>query len=348
MLIVDYFSIKWNSLALLSSYIPDSKNMPKLEIIKEAITLKANNQDIALYNPFLLKGPTASGKSLLLEGIAKELHNQQAHLKIALGQASGLISLYNDPEKSARRIVELQETDVLLLDDIHLLALYPHIQEDLSTLLDHLVKRNCLCVITYSNSSMTNQLEKSLLSRLSLGITLNFSPPDLDARMRFVEKLCMEYDLKLTRSMYLSVARFTQDIRHLHGTIKTLVAYVKTTKEKIDEETLNRILKGYGDDNNCSPELIVLHTAEFYALHVKDIRGKGRTAKVVLARHISMYLCRKLMGLSYVAIAEFFGGKDHTTVIHACNKIENQRELQATINILSQKILQSSSSITGF
>ncbi len=358
MINVDYFSIKWSILPDFSEFISGKQNTFNTEILEHAIKTKASGQSIAEVNPILIKAPTASGKTLILEALAKKAHELNPNLKIALGQALGLAKFFTDKKSSLRRIKEIQEADIILLDDMHLLSNYASVQADYVSLFDTLLKEEKLLIIAFSSSSAREHFmpsvhavlnfEESLLSRISSGITLNLSPPDLDVRMRFAERSAQNLKLILTKSMCLILARFCLDLRQLSGILKTLSAYTKTTKKTFNEEELEYMLKGYTEEHYFTPELIIQQTANFYGLEIHDIRGKSRSAQIVLARQISMYLCRKLLGFSYAHIAEIFGGNDHTKAMYACKKIENEQSLTPLINMLTQKITQNASPLAGF
>ncbi len=357
MLKVDYFSIKWNLLLKLEDYLFNNQTSYNMEILNNITSLKLSGMPIDLYNPILIKAPTSAGKTHLLDSLALTFHKQAPNFKIAYGKAHGLINIFNDKKNQARRIEELYEADILLLDDIHLLVGRPDIQKELVLLIDNLIGNNKLVAVTYSIDKNLEQssffsfswtLEDALLSRLSSGIVFNLENPDLDVRMRVVEKLSEDYKLNLTKAMCLSVARFSQDIRQLKGVLKTIAAYTKATKISIDEEDLLRMLNGYGDSNSLSPELIIAHTATYFGLQTKELKGTSRKKNIIMARQVGMYLCRKLLGLSFSRIADLFGGKDHTTVIHACRKVEDQPALQPTLELLTEKINYNSTLLTGF
>ncbi len=357
MINVDYFSTKWNALPDFSDFISGKQNAFNTEIVENAIKAKARNESIAELNPILIKAPTSSGKTLLLEALAKKAHELNPDLNIALGQALGLVKFFTDKKSSLKRIREVQEADIVLLDDIHFLSKHTDVHRDFTSLFDTLLRNEKLLIVTFSSRARESLMpsvhtalnfEEALLSRLCSGIILNFYPPDLDVRMRFAEKSAKELKLNLTKSMYLILARFCQDLRQLNGLVKTLAAYAKTSKKIFNEEDLEIMLKGYTDEYFFTPELIIQQTASFYGLTMQDIRGKSRVAKIVLARQVSMYLCRKLLGFSYAHIAEIFGSSDHTKAMYACKKIENEQSLTPLINTLTQKITQNASPLTGF
>ncbi len=356
MIKVDFFSIRWSSLARLDEFFFNTQNTYFLELLDAVVESKTVGEPIEEYNPIIIKAPTASGKTHLLEAIAMKMHENKPELKIGYGKASGLIAIFNDKKSQARRIQELQSCDVLLLDDIQTLVGYSQVQEELAMLIDALLEKGTFIAVSYApnkkgsvkqvfNSSY--DLENSLSSRIFSGLNFNLENPDLDVRMRIAEQCAEKLEVRITKSMCLTIARFTQDARQVKGIIKTIFAYVKATGFDLSEEELQGFLDKFESKGAITPDLIIAFTARYYNIQQKDLKGKSRQKDIILARQVSMYLCRKLLNLPYLSIAEIFGGKDHSTVMHAYKKIEKQTNLKNTLEMLSQKISQSASLMTG-
>ncbi len=350
MLKIDFFLTQWASLACLEKFFISSKNSYFLELLETIITLKCSDEDIKMYNPLIIKAPTASGKTHLLEAVARKIHERRPDFKLAFGKALGLVSIFNDKRGQARRIHELQNCHVLLLDDLQALAPYPSVQDDLASLLDALIEKNVLIVLNYSDSALvekknmhfqTHELEDSLVSRIYSGLSFNLERADLDLRMRIVEEYTKELDIAFTKSMCLNVARYSQDVRQLKGLVKTLSAFSKAKKNNLTEDDLDRFLQNFESKSAITAEIILIQTSQFFNVKIEDLKGKKRAKDILLARQVGMYLCRKLLALSYLSIAELFGGRDHTTVMHSCKKIEKQEDLRLTLNMLSQRISHS-------
>ncbi len=356
MLKIDFFLTQWSSLANLDSFFLPHKKKYLFDLLETFIALKSEDKTLESINPLAIKGPTASGKTHILEGVARLIHEKKPELKIAFGKAIGLVSIFNDKRGQARRIQELQNCDVLLLDDIQALAPYPLVQDDLASLIDVLQNKNTFIVTTYSafgeyenfnSSSQMRGIEENLLSRIFSGISYQIDKPDLDIRMRIVNEEAQIIGLELSKSMSLNIARSSQDVRQVKGIVKTLRAYTQAGNKILTEEDLERFVDSYDSKNVVTPELILVQTAVFFNVQLSDLKGKKRTKDILLARQMSMYLCRKMLALPFSAIAELFGGKDHTTVIHAYKKIEKEQDLRITLDVLSQRIAHSASFMHG-
>ncbi len=354
MLNINYFDRDFSTLSSFEEFFYNKENNAvSLEMIKKTINtqISALNKEENISQVLLLKAPIASGKSHLLEAIAKKLHLEKSNIKIALGNVSGLISLFSKKEDYAEEIKKFQYINAFLIDDIHILAQHTEIQNEFIQLLDYLIKRKIFIVMTTLshndfikqnsyNHTEIKEFSPALSSRLSACITIHLKLPDIDTRMRYVQSQYEKNKISLSKSMCLEIARYSSDMRKLQGIIQTTITYIKSHEGEFNEEELINFIQNFKETRIVSPELIIAHTAHYFNLKADDLKGKSRIANIVRARQISMYLCRKLLAFSYPQIAEIYGGKDHTTVIHACSKVEKDEALQGTINVLSQKISQ--------
>ncbi len=359
MLKVDFFSTRWENLNQLDSLVCNAKSTQTLQILKNVIEKKINNQPIREYNPILIKAPIASGKTHILEGIAHEIHNKRPDFSIAFGKAGGLLNIFDNKKSHSRRIHELQSCDIFLIDDIHFLANEENVQYELTNLIDLLIEQGSLVITTYSTASPQlslsakgfsagkSILDDALLSRITSGLNFSIDSPDLDVRMRIVEQQCEVLKFNLGKSLCLTIARYSQDARQLQGIVKTVWVYSQSMTEKLDESMILRLLEEFESKNAVTTDLIIAQTASFYGLTTRELKSRSRKKNILLGRQMGIYLCRKLLGLPYLNIAELFGGKDHTTIIHACKKIENDENLLPTINMLTQRILHISQTISN-
>ncbi len=334
---------------------PNSENLENAEKIENREKIEKEEEieiDFRQINFILLKGSTAGGKSHILKAVLNSIKEQSPNSKVLLAGAKELIKFFAEQKKYSKKIQELENLDLLLIDDIHLLAEDKFTQEELKQLLDILDRKNSLVISSYSISfDMKNQsdldkaiyLEQSLYSRLCSGLNFNISAPDIDVLMRYTHEECERKKLSFTKSMCLTLARFCYDIRQLQGLLKTIEIYKKANKSSFTEASLLVFLKDYEGKKEVTAEAVLNYTAQYFSLQVKDIKGKSRLSHIVRARQMSMYLCRKLLGYSYPRIAGFYGGKDHTTVMYACEKIEKDPILKELAQNLAKKILLESS-----
>ncbi len=376
------FSIDYARLRTFEDFIYDSTNEESIQLLEKTIQYYTNSHNIdfipsdlkqtVVENPerfLLLRGDTSTGKSHLLEAIAHRLHSINPELNIALGQAKELIPLYSDKKNNNKKLQTLEEVDVLLLDDLHLLAGSAHLlqkqdlsisisdaniesQHELAQYLDRLINKEAFVVFTYSlDNDFTDftkkknamRLENALYSRLFHGITLNLHPAGLNIFSLYAQKVSAKNNLSLSKPMYLTLARFARDLRQLEGLIKTIASYVRVNNKGFGEEELAVFLTEFEGKKEITPTIIISHTAQHFQLQIKDIKSKSRSSNHVLARQISMFLCRQLLGYSFPKIAKEYGGKDHTTIMYACSKIEKDNYLLNVAKDISQSILHESS-----
>ena len=191
-------------------------------------------------------------------------------------------------------------------------------------------------------------LEDRIRSRFEWGLLADISSPDYETRVAILRKKEEMDGYNLDDSIIEYIAKnIKSNIRELEGSLNKIIAYANLEKREVTMELAETVLKDIISPNDkkiITPEYIINTVAEHYDITPEDIIGTKRNSKVVYPRQIAMYLCRELADLSYPRIGELFGGRDHTTVIHAYEKISNfknsnlafQNELQEIIEILRQ------------
>ena len=191
-------------------------------------------------------------------------------------------------------------------------------------------------------------LEDRIRSRFEWGLLADISSPDYETRVAILRKKEEMDGYNLDDSIFEYIAKnIKSNIRELEGSLYKIIAYANLEKREVTMELAETVLKDIISPNDkkiITPEYIINTVAEHYDITPEDIIGTKRNSKVVYPRQIAMYLCRELADISYPRIGELFGGRDHTTVIHAYEKISNfknsnlafQNELQEIIEILRQ------------
>lgn len=190
------------------------------------------------------------------------------------------------------------------------------------------------------------KLEERLRSRFNQGLLTDIQPPDLETRIAILRKKAQAEDLDIPNDVFDYIAENIQsNIRELEGMLTRLSAYSNLSKRKIDLNLTKECLQNLITPNEpviINGELIQKKVAEYYQMRVEDFKAKKRTKNIAFPRQIAMYLCREMTDLSLPKIGELFGGRDHTTVIHACEKISeelrNDQTLQMTINNIKNSL----------
>jgi chromosomal replication initiator protein len=231
---------------------------------------------------------------------------------------------------------------------VHLFANNFPAQEKLLALLDVCLHEKKQFVCACSGPLVSHRgLSESLRSRLELGIIVELKDPDIDVRMRFAQAQCMAHGIDLAQEHMLLLAQRCEHLHYLSGVLLKIAAYKSLAQEDITRQDIENILKHSGEYSPVTPQDIIRRVAEHFSLSPEDIMGNKRKSALVFARHTAMYLCRKILGVSYPALGQLFGGKDHSTIMYSIKKIEKyiitHKDAHTTITELHDMCIQKNS-----
>ncbi len=277
------------------------------------------------WNPLVLYGPHGSGKSHIAHGLAAAWRDRFGGQSVACLPASQFAQDYAaavSAGKLDRWRREIRAVDLLVLDDIGQLAEKRGAQQELIQVLDSLAERNARVVITaLALPSHSRVLASGLRSRLSAGLAVSLSWPGPAARRAILERGAQ--GLALPRQVVHSLAD------GLSASVPTLIAALlelelKATSDlhALDGKRLRRFMAEHNQTPTPSLNDIASRSARYFGLRVADLKSPARRRPLVVARGVAMYLARQLTRKSYEQIGDYFGGRDHTTVIHGCRRIE--------------------------
>ncbi|MDR0826568.1 MAG: hypothetical protein LBN33_01640 [Desulfovibrio sp.] len=275
--------------------------------------------DFPPYTPFVVYGQSGSGKSHLLRAMAGALTNK------------GKRVFYGDPENYRETLILGPDRysppgeDGILLDDAQRSASSAQMQNFLARLVDACLTTGRLLVIAFDlNPALCGDLGQKLVSRLTAGLTVEIKRPDLEIRLNYAEKHNKLLNLGLKSEQLLQLARRTQDICSIDGYLARLTAY-RSMVGKQGQNALNydasSIMFTKAERSKLTPAAIVNNVAEHFSVSPEDIIGKKRDKKISLPRHIAIFLCRDMLGLSLVQIGNFFSERDHTSILYSVNKM---------------------------
>ena len=286
------------------------------------------------YNPLFIYGGVGLGKTHLMHAIGNAILEVNPRKRIYYASSEKftnelIASIRMDKMLEFRN--QYRNVDVLLIDDIQFLVGKERTQEEFFHTFNALHDAGKQIVISSDRPPKEiSQLEERLRSRFEWGLTTDIQKPDLETRTAILQKKSMSENLEIPVDVLTFIAsRIDTNIRELEGALTRVVAYARLNKKEITIDLVSESLKEILP--NLKPQVITVDmiinsVAEYYHMPKEDFRAKRRTAQIVLPRHIAMFLSRKLTDISLPKIGEEFGGRDHTTIISACDKIGDMIE----------------------
>lgn len=321
---------------IFAAFISNAKNAFPLAAARKIAEKKAGEA----YNPFLLCGRSGTGKSHLLRAMTASMCCHSSPERII---HTGAARFCAENTSWARR-PELfwRQCRALLLDDIQDLAEQPAWQQKLAACMDA-CPRDAQMVFAWAGPAQSlKALDERLRSRLESGLVVELMEPDLDVRLRYLQILCKERHLGLNREQLLFLAQRCAQLRLLQGLLLKVEAFCAVHGRSLTPADLENIVRTGGAERPPGCREILGEVARGLNLRVEDILGGKRRPDLVLARQLAMYLCRQKLGLSYPELGRAFGGRDHSTVIHAIKKIKklliSDKDVQRLVTELEIKV----------
>ncbi|MEU4566100.1 chromosomal replication initiator protein DnaA [Micromonospora sp. NPDC023956] len=306
------------------------------------------------YNPLFIYGSSGLGKTHLLHAIghyATTLGNARSVRYVSTEEFTNdfINSLRDDKTSAFQR--RYRDVDILLIDDIQFLENRERTQEEFFHTFNTLHNANKQIVITSDRSpKQLATLEDRLRTRFEWGLLADIQPPDLETRIAILQKKAAQERLYAPPDVLEFIAsRVSNSIRELEGALIRVTAFASLTRSTVELSLAEEVLRDFIPDG-AGPEItadqIMVSTADYFGVSLEDLRGHSRSRVLVNARQVAMYLCRELTDLSLPRIGQAFGGRDHTTVMHADRKIRQQmaerRSLYNQIAELTNRIKQTS------
>ncbi|MGI9608605.1 MAG: chromosomal replication initiator protein DnaA [Acidimicrobiales bacterium] len=283
------------------------------------------------YNPLFIYGDAGLGKTHLLRAIEHYVNTHYPHFSVRYVSTETFLNEFVDAIRQNTTIQfkrRYREIDVLLVDDIQFVEGKEGLQEEFFHTFNTLHQANRQIVLTSDRPpDSIPTLEDRLRSRFKMGLITDIQPPDIETRMAILQKKAEKSRQEIPDHVLTFIAeRVTDNIRELEGALIRVTAYANLTGEALTVDLSQRVL---GDllttkqPRQITPRMILDETSDMFGFGVDEIIGASRRRPLVTARQVAMYVFREITDLSYPAIAREFGGRDHTTVIHAVDKISN-------------------------
>ena len=298
------------------------------------------------YNPLFIYGGSGLGKTHLLHAVGHYAHDLGTAHSVRYVTTeeftNDFINSLSDRRQQAfqRRY---RDVDILLIDDIQFLMDRERTQEEFFHTFNALHNANKQLVISSDRSPKQLQtLEDRLRTRFEWGLLADIQPPDLETRIAILRKKAVQDNLNVpTDAVEFIATQIHHSIRELEGALIRVTAYASLNRKPVDlglaEEVLHDIIPENGKAAEITVDQVMLATADYFGLQSADLKGNSRSRALVNARQVAMYLCRELTDLSLPRIGQAFGGRDHTTVMHANKKIRKQMaERRALYNQIAE------------
>ncbi|MEO0099112.1 MAG: chromosomal replication initiator protein DnaA [candidate division WOR-3 bacterium] len=302
-------------------------------------------EDLGSFNPLFIYGGVGLGKTHLLHAIGnyrkKEYPNEAIYITSCENFFLDFIQSLQEGKAMAFK-TKYREVSLLLLDDIHYLIGKERLQEEIFHTFNHFQSLGKQIVFTSDRPPKEiPTLEERLASRLGSGLVCDIGPPDLETRIAILKKKAEQENCFFSPEIYQLIAeRIKTNIRELESALIRLIAYRSIIGDNITLKTAQEILKDLlPQKEECQGEEIIEEVINEFSISKKELFSSSRTKRVALPRQVAMYLFRKLLALPLKEIGAIFNGKDHTTVIHACEKIEEMMKENRELANRIEKII---------
>ena len=301
----------------------------------------------AAYNPLVIYGSTGLGKTHLLHAAGNLLFKRNRDSKVIyLGSEQFVSEMIN--ALRGNRIEDFKQryrtAGALLIDDVQFFAGKDRTQEEFFHTFNALLDSQQQIILTCDRyPKEVDGIEARLRSRFGWGLTVSIEPPDFETRVAILMNKAQERGLLLEESVaYLIARRVRSHVRDLEGALNTLFANARFTGRSISESFTQEVLRElfHVHDRLMTIENIQKAVAEYYKLRVSDLLSRRRPRTIARPRQVAMALCKELTEHSLPEIGNAFGGRDHTTVLHACRKIEELCETDGRIREDKAKLVR--------
>jgi chromosomal replication initiator protein len=308
------------------------------------------------YNPFLIYGGVGLGKTHLMQAIGNHIHGN-APIKIIYTTAENFFNEFvqslNEKGMAAFKN-RYRNVDVLLIDDIHFLENKYGIQEELFFTYEALYNAKKQIVFTCDRPvSELKNLTERLRNRFERGLNVDLQPPNYETRFAILKNKVVAGNVSIPDSVIDLISKnVSTNIRDLESALTKLTAFINMVNQPVTLEQAQHLLRDKfvsPRQANMSIELIQKVVAEYFSLSANDLKSKKRAQNIVFPRQLAMYITREITEFSTTEIGQIFGGRDHTTVMYSCDKIEEKKKadptLEPTIESLKRLIKEAGTKI---
>jgi len=318
--------------------------------LARAASIAVSKKPGIIYNPLFIYGGVGLGKTHLMQAIGHETLRNDKNKKVKYVTSEKFTNEFIhavEIGKTGSFKQRYRKVDVLLVDDIHFLAGKEQTQEEFFHTFNALHQADKQIVVTSDRPPKAiPQLELRLVSRFEWGMVADIGLPDFETRTAILQRKVNNKGYEISDEIIKFIAQNIQhNIREMEGALNRILAHIQLQHSEPDQKTMENILANIIKNpkrKRLSAKEIIGQVSAFYDLDQKDITGKCRKKEYVRPRQIAMYLMRKEINVSYPSIGDEFGKRDHTTAMHAVNKIEKEVEeeenTEQEINLLRERL----------
>jgi chromosomal replication initiator protein len=313
-----------------------------------AACLAVADSPASAYNPLFIYGGVGLGKTHLMHAIGHFIKKNNPFLKAFYVSTEQFTNDFIDSIRYERSLSfknKYRSIDVLLVDDIQFLAGKEQTQDEFFYTFNTLYESGRQIVLSSDRPPKEiPTLEDRLRSRFECGLITDIHAPDFETRVAILKKKADEEKIDVPNNVIYFIAdKIKYNIRELEGALIRIAAFSSFEKKKIDLPTIKETLKDILPEDELvfiSIDLIQKKTAKYFKISLNDMKSRKKSSMVALPRQVAMYLCRQLTDYSLPEIGREFGGRDHTTVLHACEKIKKAASKDIKIKEAIEKITQ--------
>lgn len=328
-----------NNTSLNDKYTFDSFVVGKNNQLANAAALAVSDAPGRLYNPLFIYGGVGLGKTHLMEAIGNAMSKKKQNVVIKYVPSETFTNdfvkaIQNNTQEEFRN--KYRNVDLLLVDDIQFFADKEGTQEEFFHTFNALYDSEKQIVLTSDKlPSEIPKLQERLVSRFQWGLSVDIEAPDLETRLAILKRKAESNHIDISENCLNIIAtKISSNVRELEGALSRVQAFAQLKKQQITEDLVNESLKNLNLSSKPKVTINVIQkkVAKYFNIDIEDLKGKKRSKEIVIPRQIAMFLARELTNASLPKIGKSFGGKDHTTVLHACDKISKQIDINYQIN----------------
>lgn len=317
-----------------------------------AATMAVANAPGKAYNPLFIYGGVGLGKTHLMQAAANSILAQKERYQVLYLSSESFTndfinSIANRTTEKFRK--KYRDVDALLIDDIHFLGGQVKTQEQFFHTFNHLFDLHKQIILCSDRPPQDiPDIEERLISRFEWGLVVDIQPPDRETRIAILRRETEYSGINVPDDIIIYIAeRIKSNIRKLEGALIQISSYASLTGAELNLKTAELVLSGIVEDEMekiITIDQIQRKLSDYYDIRLADMKSPRRPKAIAFPRQLAMYLSRSMTGRSLSEIGEAFGGRDHTTVIHACQKVGQQltsdKQLSATLSYLEKEIRQ--------